>query len=268
MLSIIIPAFNEEKYIGQCLRAVFNLKGISDCEVIVVNNASTDRTGEVVKKEFPGVNPVRSKLSKATAPPRSSRKSLTGTSNGVKLIEEPQKGLTLAYNRGAREAQGDILVFIDADVILPQNHLEKIRKIFKKDSKLVALSGPYVYDDFWAKLLFNWVIIFFVLPGEIILNRLLNIMSGVTSGNLTVRKEAFDKVGGFDEKIFYGLDADFAKKVRKLGKVRYKFSLRVKSSARRLKTEGRMRMLLRYSANLFWPYFFKRPFSKDYKDIR
>lgn len=240
MLSVIIPAFNEERYIGKCLRAVFNLKGISDCEVIVVNNASTDRTKEVVKKEF----------------------------SEVKLIEEPQKGLTLAYNRGASQAQGDILVFVDADVILPQDHLEKIRKMFRKDLKLAALSGPYIYDDFWAKLLFNWVIIFFVLPGELILNRFLNIMAGVTSGNLAVRKKVFDKAGGFNEKIFYGLDTDFAKKIRKLGKVRYKFSLRVKSSARRLKTEGRMRMLLRYSANLFWPYFFERPFSKDYKDIR
>jgi len=119
--SIIIPAHNEEKYITRCLKSISALRiPISGfLEVIVVNNASTDHTVAVARAAL----------------------------SGAKIIDEPRKGLTRAYNRGAREACGEILVFIDADVVLPEDHLEKIAKEFGKDAKLVALSGPYIYKD-------------------------------------------------------------------------------------------------------------------------
>jgi len=242
MISIVIPAFNEEKYIINCLKSVFNLEKASDYEVIVVNNASTDKTAEIVKNNFPQ----------------------------AKVIDEPRKGLTIAYNRGAKEARGDILVFVDADVILPKDHLKKILFAFQKNPKLVAISGPYLYYDggFFPKIIFLLAVLFLALPAEIILNRILNIGTGFTSGNLAVKKEIFEKVSGFNEKIFYGLDADLASRIRKLGKIQYRFSLMVKSSARRLKKEGTFKILARYILNLLWPYFFGKPFTKDHIDIR
>lgn len=242
MLSIIIPAYNEEKYIRPCLQSVFALKKISDCEVIVVNNASTDGTEFIVKNNFPE----------------------------VKLINEPRKGLTIAYNRGAKEAKGEILVFVDADVVLPKDHLEKILKEFKKNPKLVALSGPYIYKDgdFFAKLISSLAILFIAFPAELIFNRLLNLGAGITSGNSAIKKEAFEKIGGFNENIFYGLDTDLTLRIRKIGKVRYNFFLRVESSSRRLKKEGTLITLFRYIVNLIWPYIFGRPFTKNYIDHR
>lgn len=242
MFSIIVPAYNEEKYIVNCLKSVLNLKKPLDYEIIVVNNASTDRTPEIVKNTFPE----------------------------AKLINEPQKGLTRAYNRGAKEAKGEILVFLDADTILPPDRLEKVLNEFKKDPKLVALSGPPIYKDggFYPKFILLLGVLFLAMPGEIIFNRILKLGAGVNSGNLAVKKEAFEKIGGFDEKIFYSLDADFARRVSKLGKVRYRFCLSVESSARRLKKEGAIRMLIRYILNNVWPHLFKKPFTKDYIDVR
>src|SRR4030066_2521557 len=110
--SIIIPAHNEEKYIGRCLKSVSLLKIPTDesCEIIVVNNASTDRTEAIVGNILPE----------------------------ARIINESRKGLTIAYNRGAREARGDILVFVDADMVLSPNHLEKIVKEFKMDPRLAV----------------------------------------------------------------------------------------------------------------------------------
>lgn len=242
MFSIIIPAYNEEKYIGRCLKSVLALRKPSDYEVIVVNNASTDKTPEIVKSIFPE----------------------------VRLINEPKKGLTRAYNRGAREAKGEILVFVDADMILPSDHLERISKEFKKDPKLVALSGPYIYRDNgkFCELAIRFTYLFIAMPAEFIFNRFLNLGAAIASGNSAVKKQAFERIGGFNKKIFYGLEADFGKRISKFGKVRYRFSFSAESSARRFKKEGVLRMLIRYILNVVWPNLFGQPFTKDYIDIR
>jgi len=242
--SIIIPAYNEQDYIAKCLKsvAVLQIPVGTSLEVMVVNNASTDKTAEVARATFPA----------------------------AKIIDEPQKGLTRAYNRGAREAQGKILVFIDADMILPSNHLKRIYEEFKKDPKLVALSGPCFYWDggkfYEAVLLLTYL--FLVIPAEIIFNRWLNFGASIVTGNSAVKKEVFDKVGGFDENIFYGLEPEFAIRIRKLGKVRFRFRLSAKSSARRFKKEGLFRVLFCYVMDNIWTHLLKRPFPRDYTDIR
>lgn len=242
MFSIIIPAYNEEKYITNCLRSVLALKKTQEYEVIVVNNASTDRTPEIVKEILPQ----------------------------AKLINEPRKGLTRAYNQGAKEAKGDILVFVDADMILPADYLEKIEREFNKDQKLVVLSGPYLYKDggIFCDLLTRFVYLFLAMPAELIFNRFLGCGASIASGNSAVKKEAFEIIGGFDEEIFYGLETDFATRIKNTGKVRFKYFFSAESSARRFKKEGLLRMLGRYVLNTVWPIFFKKPFTKEYIDIR
>ncbi len=242
--SIIVPAYNEQDYIAKCLKSIRSLKiprGESS-EVIVVNNASTDKTKETAQAALPT----------------------------AKIIDEPQKGLTRAYNRGALEAKGEILVFVDADMTLLPDHLEKISREFKKDPKLVALSGPYIWKDggMFCDLVTRFVYVFIAMPAEIIFNRWLNVGASIASGNSAVRKRAFQKIGGFNEKIFYGLEPDFALRARKFGKVRFKYYLGAESSTRRFKKEGFLRMLCRYIANILWFYFFRKPFTKNYIDVR
>lgn len=242
--SIIIPAYNEEKYIVKCLRAVYGMRipeGDSR-EIIVVDNASTDRTFEIVRDNFPK----------------------------VKLVKEPRKGLTIAYNRGAKEADGDIFMFIDADDFPRPHHLEKFSKQFKKHQDLICVSGPCVYTDsgLAADWLFRLIFIVLAMPAEMFFNRLLNVGASIASGNSAIRKEYFRKSGGFNEELFYGLEADFTKRVRKLGKVRFKYSLWVETSGRRFRKEGALKMLLKYILNIVWPYIFKKPFTKEYIDIR
>lgn len=242
--SIIIPAYNEENYIGKCLKSIKSLKipNGESLEVIVVNNASTDRTEEVAQAALPG----------------------------AKIVKEPKKGLTRAYNRGAREAKGKILLFVDADMVLSPNHLKKVFKEFKKDTKLIALSGPCIWKDggVLCDVVTRFMFFFIAMPAEIICNRCLNIGASIASGNSAVRKEFFDKTGGFNEDIFYGLEADFTLRIRKLGRVRFRHHLSNETSARRFRKEGLLLMLCRYFANIIWLHIFRRPFTKNYIDVR
>src|SRR5206468_11715110 len=121
-LSIIVPAHNEELYLADCLMSVaMEIKANHDrgpFEVIVVNNASTDRTAEIAAR-FPG----------------------------VRVAYEPRKGLTRARQRGLVEAQGQILAYVDADTRMPSGWVRQVLDLFKSDDQVVCVSGPYVYYD-------------------------------------------------------------------------------------------------------------------------
>jgi len=242
--SIIIPAYNEQNYIAKCLKSVKSLKIPSGglLEVIVVNNASTDKTEEVAQAVFPE----------------------------AKIVKEPKKGLTRAYNRGALEARGEILIFVDADVVLPPDHLKKISREFAKDPKIVALSGPCFYWDggklYEAVLFLTYL--FLATPAEIIFNRWLNVGASIVTGNSAVRKKAFNEVGGFNENIFYGLESEFGMRIRKSGKVRFRRRLGAESSARRFKKEGLFPTLGYYVMDILWMRFFRKSFPRDYVDVR
>ena len=115
-ISVIIPAHNEEKYLRQTLEAIL-AQDYPDFEVIVIDNASTDRTAEIARS-FPG----------------------------VKLVSESRKGTMWACERGRQEATGEIIVRMDADCLPEKDWLVKGVALFA-DSKVSGSSGPYNYYD-------------------------------------------------------------------------------------------------------------------------
>src|SRR3989344_4702815 len=117
-ISLIIPAYNEEKYIGECLKSVIENSDGKFHEIIVVDNGSTDRTTEIAR----------------------------GFSC-IKVVHEKLKGTNRARERGLRESTGDLIAFIDADTQLHSNWHDTAQKIFSKNPDMVSLSGPYRYYD-------------------------------------------------------------------------------------------------------------------------
>ncbi len=242
-ISVVIPAYNEQHSIRSCLRSVLAQDEMANrYEVIVVNNASTDATADIVQQEFPE----------------------------VRLINEPRKGLAIAYNRGAAEARGSIVKFVDADNLLPRDHLGKVWHEFHNDVKLVALSGPYVYKDggILCELLIRSLYLLVGMPLEILVNRLLRKRASIASGNLAVRKEAFQKVTGFREGLFYGMEPDLASRLSKRGKVRFRYDLSVESSARRLKKEGTFIVVAKHVLVNIAPGVYGKQFTNATVDIR
>lgn len=237
-ISLVIPAYNEEKYITECLKSVSEYGG-NLFEIIVVNNASTDNTENVIRsfaKDYPN----------------------------IKIVNEPKKGLTKARQRGLEEARGDIIAYTDADTKMPEGWVEKINKYFERDQKTVCVSGPYIYYDqsFIGKLLV-WIYWFFAY----IIYLFVGYMA--VGGNFAARKSALLKIGGFDENIsFYGEDTDVARRLSRVGKVKFTLNLYMYTSARRFRGEGIIQTAGKYVTNFLSEIFRKKPITKDYKDIR
>jgi len=113
-VSVVIPSYNEEKYLRQCLKSLTEQIEKAD-EIIVVDNNSTDKTSEIAK-QF-----------------------------GAKVIKEKKQGMIFARNRGFDEAKYEIIARCDADTILPKDWIKKIKINFRKN--INALSGPVVFYD-------------------------------------------------------------------------------------------------------------------------
>ena len=242
-LSFVIPAYNEENYIGACLDSIVQQQKDAPCdvEIVVVNNASKDGTAAAVL-QYPGVI----------------------------LVDEPHKGIAWARRAGFTRANGDLIAQVDADSRLTPAWIKKVADAFGKNDKLVALSGPYIYYDLPLMERF-WVRVFYI-PTYLtyLMNHfILHTGSVLIGGNCIVRRSALEKIGGYDTTIeFYGEDTDLARRMNKVGDVVFTFSLPMYTSGRRLAKEGTLTTGLRYSINYLWVILFKRPFTKEHEDIR
>lgn len=115
-LSLIIPAYNEENHLKQCLDAVAAQTVMPD-EVLIINNNSTDGTVEIAKK-YPF----------------------------VRIVDEPKQGIVNARNAGFNAAKSDIIGRVDADNIVVKDWVEHVLQLFS-DTSIAAVTGPmYFYD--------------------------------------------------------------------------------------------------------------------------
>jgi glycosyltransferase involved in cell wall biosynthesis len=242
-MSFVIPAYNEETYLPACLESILaQTAGLGDgVEIIVVNNASSDRTREVALRYA-----------------------------GVKVVDEPRKGLTFARQAGFAASSGGLIANVDSDSRLTPGWVTRVLAAFAEEPKLVSLSGPFVYYDLTPRQRVTvrgfYAVAFMVYA----LNRyVLRAGSMVQGGNFVLRREALEEIGGFNTAIsFYGEDTDIARRLNRVGKVKFTFDLKMFSSARRLKQEGMLTIAMRYTINYLWTTFRTRPFTEEYVDIR
>ena len=242
-ISFVIPAYNEEQRLPICLAAVERelTRTSSDAEVIVVNNASTDRTGEVARKYL-----------------------------WVRVVDEPNKGLVRARHAGLMAATGELIANIDADTMLTEGWLETVLTEFAKDEQLAALSGPFIYYDLSAS--HRALTRVFYIAGylsHLVNHHVLRAGAMLQGGNFIVRRTHLEQAGGFDTSIeFYGEDTDVARRISKVGKVKWTFRLPMYASGRRLAKEGIVTMGLRYAGNYLHTLVRGKPLTETYTDIR
>jgi len=242
-LSFVIPAFNEESYLADCIESILEqTRGLEDStEIIVVNNASTDGTREVALRY-----------------------------RRVRLVDEPRKGLTFARQAGFLASRGALIANVGADSRLTPGWVQRVLHAFEANLRLASLSGPFVYYDLTRRQRFFVHVFYLVAWMTYVTNRyILRVGSMVQGGNFVVSRAALERVGGFNLDIsFYGEDTDIARRLNEVGDVLFTFDLKMFSSARRLKREGMLTMAARYSINYFWTTFFKRPYTNHHVDIR
>src|ERR1019366_1138866 len=145
-----------------------------------------------------------------------------------------------------------------------------VLKNFAGDAKMVSLSGPFIYYDLTPQQLVSVRIFYAAAFLVYALNRwVLRAGSMVQGGNFVLRRDALEKIGGFNTAIaFYGEDTDIARRMHRVGRVKYTFDLKMFSSARRLKKEGMLTMAGRYTLNYLWPTVRKEPSHEEYVDSR
>jgi GT2 family glycosyltransferase len=184
-VSFIVPALNEERHIGKCLQSIKRLELPADVvsiETIVVDNQSVDRTAEISRKEGAVVERV--------SPGSPAR----------------------ARNAGANAARGDWLAFLDADCELSENWLTMCATHLR-ESQVVGVAGVMgqpLADATWVEL--AW----FDLAHS---KRQLGPTRArwLPTFNLLVRREAFQRVGAFDEKLTTCEDSDLGYRLSEIG---------------------------------------------------
>jgi glycosyltransferase involved in cell wall biosynthesis len=240
-ISVIVCAHNEERYVAPCLLSILNQSRRPD-EVLVVNNASTDRTGEVA----------------AGIP-------------GVRVIEEARKGLVVARERGRQEAMGDLLVYVDADCRAPRTWLDRVARRFDADPSLLALSGNYrFYDwDWWGRTLLRAYDFTLGPATHVLVKYILRIGVVFYGGNFAVRRHALERIGGFDTTIeFHGEDTNLGRRLSRIGNVELRYDCYIYTSARRYNAMGKGAVFRLYVRNFVSELLHHRPRDSAHLDIR
>jgi glycosyltransferase involved in cell wall biosynthesis len=207
-ISIIIPTFNEEQYLPKLLRSI-EAQTVQPTEIIVVDAYSVDTTRKIAN------------------------------SYNCKVIDGgvPAK----ARNLGAKIASQPILLFLDADVILPKAFLEKTIK--EMTNRNLDIASCYIAPishlkiDSWLHTIANYYI-----------KMTSQFHPHVPGFCIFVKKTLHDRIKGFDETLILAEDHDYVRRGQKVGEFAYLESYKIPVSVRRLAEEGRVNVALKYVA--------------------
>ena len=232
-ISVVIPAYNEEKYIGRTLESVNNLElDGHELDILVIDPGSTDKTFEIAKKY------------------------------GARVIKIEYNTIGNARQQGILLAAGEIVACTDADTILPKDWIIRHIAILKKPGVVCSCGGFRLIDgQFPIYHLANYVQPIFVWLIYFIFNIVI-----ATGQNIVFWKEKALKIGGFDEKIGVMEDVDFVLRMKNAGKVLYNHNIIIRASGRRSK-EG-LNYFFRSCTVLFRYFILRRSNLGGFPDIR
>jgi glycosyltransferase involved in cell wall biosynthesis len=240
-IATIVCAFNESRLLSGCLYSLRAQTRPPD-DILVINNASTDETGAV-----------------ARAVP------------GVRVVDEPHKGLVVARETGRRASAADILAFVDADCRPPITWLERVEAQFARPSGPVAVTGPYRFYD-WdpaGRALIRAYDLLVAPPTHALVHHMCGLGAILYGGNFAVRRDALHTIGGFDARIeFHGEDTNLGRRLTPIGRVALCPDCWVWTSARRYRAMGKRAVFSLYVRN-FWSEILRhRPADDRHLDVR
>jgi len=211
-LSIIIVSYNSEEFISKCLNSFSALNPDLDIEIIVVDNASQDASGDLIRKDFPGVRLI---------------------SNSANL------GYAKACNQGIKEAKGRYIFILNPDTELSRGSLEAIIR-FMDENPRCGILGPKLLDkdgkiQFSCRAFPSYSTAFFnryslltkIFPGSRYAQRYLKASwphdsiqetDWVSGAAMLIRRDCLGQIGNFDERFFmYCEDIDMCQRARENG---------------------------------------------------
>lgn len=229
-LAIVIPAYNEEKYIWKCIENILIAKKwwYID-EIIVIDNNSKDNTSDVVRQY-----------------------------GDIKLFLEKKQWTNHARQRWYIESTSDLVAFIDADCQMQANRPEKVVNIFLKNPEIWILTWGYLYHDGnWIHNLYARFTRYIRVP----------IRKSITwyiwnGGNMTLRRNILDKIWWLDTKLeFYGDDIDTARRASQISKCGYSKDIIIPTSYRRFNWAWFRKTNINYIKASFYDMFSKKKYN-------
>ena len=238
-LSIIIPTLNEERAIEKTLRDIHDNLTDFEHELIVTDSGSTDRTVEIAKQY--------------------------GT-----VVENASSLHTISSNKnnGAHAAHGEYLVFIDADVFIPNPNafFRAALDDFENDGALVAVTANLMVFPEIATRMDN--IVFTLVNADHWFNNNVTHVGSASGEFQMIRRTAFDAVHGYQAHLAVAEDNDMFRRLAKIGHTRIERRLTVYHTGRRAHEIGWARVLWDWGINYFYVRLLNRSYNKEWKVIR
>lgn len=231
-VSIVVPTYNEEKYIRRALEGLFSQKVDFDYEVIVSDGYSTDWTVKIAKEL------------------------------GARVVFEPKRTIAAGRHTGFMTAHGKIIVSSSADVEVDPHWLEKLVAPIQS-GKYVTTAGPVIPRD--GNVVEHAFAIAFLTPAALGLSKIG--FPYVVADNMAIKADIFKRIGGFDTDMITSEDTYLVKKAKKYGKFRFVRGAPVFVSMRRVRKWGYPKFLAYHSSNFFRFYLTGKGHPK-YEPIR
>jgi glycosyltransferase involved in cell wall biosynthesis len=200
MISVVIPSYNEERLLPDCLESLRNQDYKGEFEIIVADNASTDNTASIARNF------------------------------GARVIDcAEEKGVAYARQAGADAARGDIIAQADADTIYPADWLTRIATQLASHPEAVAIAGRFIYRDppSWARIEYFFRHGMYRVTAALFGRPLLP--SGAT---LAFQRTAFLAVNGYKNSLYSPDQWGLSARLGKMGKILYDHNLCVLTSSR------------------------------------
>ena len=181
LISVIIPAFNEEAYLGETLMSLNRAKALLEdemnvaAEIIVVDNDSTDSTSKVARDL------------------------------GANVVSETHHNVAKVRNSGAKVSKGEVLVFVDADTLVPDKLLSRIASVMADAS---CVGGAVDTDHRPQKLTVRLYLQLWRAFGKF--------MGMAQGASQFYRRDVFFALNGYDESLFMGEDVDLYLRLKRI----------------------------------------------------
>lgn len=231
VVSVIIPALNEEKYIGASLSSIRRQKFSKPYEIIVGDGMSTDKTLKIAKD------------------------------HGARVVHETYGTPAGGRHTAALVARGKILVFTGADVEVTPGWLERITAPFADKTVTGALGSVSPLDGNWLDGPLTWLL----RPIAALMNFIS--LPYAYGENMACTAAAYEKCGGFNPNLVTAEDTDFAIRLRKTGKFVFVPGANVKVSMRRVRKWGYWKYITFHFGNFVRSHFLATA-SERYEPVR
>jgi glycosyltransferase involved in cell wall biosynthesis len=232
-VSVIVPTYNEENYIRSCILALRNQDYKGKYEVIISDGGSKDNTLKIAKKL------------------------------ADKVVVCRKRGVAAGRNAGAKVAKGKILIFVDADTIVMPNLISEFVKRLRRKN-VVGVTCPILpfSMEIHHQLFFQFANLFVSSSTWTKKPQVFGICCGY-------KRDAFEKVNGFNEELKTLEDLDLSRRIAKYGKIVFTNKTFAITSVRRIKKWGAIKTIRKY-VSIYLNYTLRnKTFTlKEYKPIR